>query len=174
MGSDELSLLFWFVSNIYKLNIINYKLLKKREKLPAFGFHFPTTTWGECETLLVQQVNSAAKGWSWARTQRHMMLTVQRRKHQLTHLTGPVSHLFRESRSVRGGPLFSLTPTDPSLETHCWNGQTLFHGASLVLKPRCSVTSHRAAPERRSSWECCVDRAAATVMPYPGSWWFPL
>ena len=58
MGSDELNLLFWFVSNIYKLNIINYKLLgkKKRAKLPALGFHFPTTARGKCETpaLLVK------------------------------------------------------------------------------------------------------------------------
>lgn len=31
MGSDELGLLFWFVSNIYKLNIIKYKLLEKKK-----------------------------------------------------------------------------------------------------------------------------------------------
>lgn len=72
MGSDELSLLFWFVSNIYKLNIIKYKLLekKKRAKSPALGFHFATTAQGECVTtaLLVKQVSSAAKGQSWVRT----------------------------------------------------------------------------------------------------------
>lgn len=71
MGSDELSLLFWFVSNIYKLNIIKYKLLeKKRAKSSALGFHFATTARGECVTtaLLVKQVSSAAKGQSWVRT----------------------------------------------------------------------------------------------------------
>ena len=84
------------------------------------------------------------------------MSTMQRRKRQLTPTYWfSVSHLFRESRSVSGWPLFSWTRTDPSLGTQCCNRQTLFHDTSLVLKPTCSVMSCRAAPERRSSWEWC-------------------
>ena len=41
MGSDELNLLFWFVPNIYKLNIINYKLLKKEKNYQPSDFTSP-------------------------------------------------------------------------------------------------------------------------------------
>lgn len=73
VGSNELSLSFWFVSNIYKLNRINF-VTKKKKKRKTSHFSIPLSTTTEASGRDHRFSSRSARLLRWSCTRRQLSL----------------------------------------------------------------------------------------------------
>lgn len=149
LSSNKLSLYFWFVSNIYKLNIINLKFLEMKGKTSPFSTSLLCHHGDKREgpVFLLPHVAQLLRDGSGPQDNYPWCQLCKKGSFGSRWCTCPGAFsLFREllKHQCHGMHLLSQTRANPRLETQCWKG----HVTGSKSQLRCSVAPDRAAPER--------------------------